>query len=78
MFIMYMKKGDNQAAYAISKGRLPYSFTKQDWRIISLSIINRTHNQLYELDTLFKNGHSQDWITLFFMRWFKLCRAQNK
>ncbi|HEV2917049.1 MAG TPA: hypothetical protein VGW78_04860 [Candidatus Babeliales bacterium] len=69
-FITYMKNHNKQAAYEISKHKLPYAFSKDGWRHISLSDITEAHNQLYTLDVLTKNGHSLYWIELFFIRWF--------
>ncbi|OGB97945.1 hypothetical protein A3F06_01705 [candidate division TM6 bacterium RIFCSPHIGHO2_12_FULL_36_22] len=60
-------KNENRVAEAKQIGfRLPFSFLQKDWRLASLSKLNRSHDLLYKIDFDFKNGGSEILLDNFY------------
>ena len=71
-----MKNNNNTAARTVSF-RLPFSFLKKDWRMITGTQLQRAHEEIYNLDHAFKNSGSFDMLDLFYLTFF-LGNIDNK
>ncbi len=63
-YVRYAHAGDMVAARAIAY-RLPFSFTRSDWRYYSYGTLTKAHKLLCTIDFRLKNGGSYELFDLF-------------
>jgi hypothetical protein len=60
-YIIAARSGMNAVELKTKSTRLPFSFTKTQWRLYAVDELRRAHGHLYDLDVRLKNG-SNPWI----------------
>lgn len=68
-FVLYSQQKNYSAAKKISY-RLPFSFTKTDWKKIDQHELVRAHHFLYFYDFHIKNGGTDRMFDLFYSNFF--------
>lgn len=66
-FVQFSSKQEYNHAKKVAY-KLPFSFIKKDWKLSTADELNNAHNDLYNFDFHIKNGGSDLWLELFYLK----------
>ena len=69
-FCVAMKQNRREDAQQIAARRLPFSFMKYDWKKYKPNQLQESHQYIYTIDYLMKNGGNHDLLESFFASFF--------